>query len=68
MFLQFSVFIYDESPTPRAGFEPAQKLSSGFVERSCTVVIITTAHIIYVVKNTLKEISKVFKEKSELSA
>ena len=30
------------SDTPRAGFEPAQNLSSGFVEWSC-VVVITTA-------------------------
>ena len=28
--------------TPRAGFEPAQNLSSGFVEWSCPVVITTT--------------------------
>ena len=31
--------IYD---TPRAGFEPAQNLSSDFVEWSCAVVITTT--------------------------
>ena len=30
------------SDTPRAGFEPAQNLSSGFGEWSCTVVITTT--------------------------
>ena len=30
------------SNTPRAGFEPAQNLSSGFVEWSCAVVITTT--------------------------
>ena len=30
------------SDTPWAGFEPAQNLSSGFVELSCTVVITTT--------------------------
>ena len=30
--------IYD---TPRAGFESAQNLNSGLVERSCAVVIIT---------------------------
>ena len=30
------------SDTPRAGFEPVQNLSSGFVEWSCAVVIITT--------------------------
>ena len=30
------------SDTPRAGFEPAQNLSSGLVELSCAVVIITT--------------------------
>ena len=30
------------SDTPRAGFEPAQNLSSGFVEWSCAVVITTT--------------------------
>ena len=29
------------SDTPRAGFEPAQNLSSGFIERSCAVVITT---------------------------
>ena len=29
------------SNTPRAGFEPAQNLSSGIVQRSCTVVITT---------------------------
>ena len=27
---------------PRAGFEAAQNLSSGFVDQSCTVVITTT--------------------------
>ena len=31
-----------ESPTRRAGFEPAQNLSSGLVEWSCAVVITTT--------------------------
>ena len=30
------------SDTPRAGFEPAHNLSSGFVEWSCAVVITTT--------------------------
>ena len=30
------------SDTPRAGFEPVQKLSSGLVEWSCAVVISTT--------------------------
>ena len=30
------------SDTPRAGFEPAQNLSSGIVEWSCAVVITTT--------------------------
>ena len=30
------------SDTPRAGFEPAQSLSSGLVEWSCAVVITTT--------------------------
>ena len=30
------------SDTLRAGFEPAQNLSSGFIERSCAVVINTT--------------------------
>ena len=30
------------SDTPRAGFEPAQNLSSGFDEWSCSVVITTT--------------------------
>ena len=30
------------SDTPRAGFEAAQNLSSGLVERSCAVVITTT--------------------------
>ena len=30
------------SGTPRAGFEPAQNLSSGLVELSCAVVVITT--------------------------
>ena len=30
------------SNTPRAGFEPAQNLTSGLVERSCAVVITTT--------------------------
>ena len=30
------------SDTPRAGFEPAQSLSSGLIEWSCTVVITTT--------------------------
>ena len=30
------------SDTPRAGFEPAQNLSSGLVEWSCEVAIITT--------------------------
>ena len=30
------------SDTPRAGFEPAQNLSSSFVEWSCAVVITTT--------------------------
>ena len=32
----------DVSGTPRAGFEPAPKLSSYFVEGSCAVVIATT--------------------------
>ena len=32
------------SDTLRAGFEPAQKLSSGLVEWSCAVVITTTLH------------------------
>ena len=31
------------SDTPRAGFEPAQNLSPGFVEWSCAVVITTTS-------------------------
>ena len=31
------------SDTPRAGFEPAQNLSSGFDEWSCVVVITTTS-------------------------
>ena len=31
-----------ESLTRRAGFEPAQNLSSGLVERSCAVAITTT--------------------------
>ena len=30
------------SDTPRTGFEPAQSMSSGLVERICTVVITTT--------------------------
>ena len=30
------------SDMPRAGFEPAQNLSSGIVEWSCAVVVITT--------------------------
>ena len=30
------------SNTPQAGFEPLQNLSSGFVERSCAVVITIT--------------------------
>ena len=30
------------SETPQAGFEPAQNLSSGFIEWSCAVVITTT--------------------------
>ena len=30
------------SDTPRAGFEPAQNLSSSLVEQSCAVAIITT--------------------------
>ena len=30
------------SDTPRAGFEPAQNLSSSFLEWSCTIVITTT--------------------------
>ena len=30
------------SDTPQAGFEPAQNLSSGLVERSCAVAITTT--------------------------
>ena len=32
----------DQGPGPRAGFEPAQNLSSGLVEWSCAVVITTT--------------------------
>ena len=32
------------SNTPQAGFEPAQNLSSGFVEWSCAVVITTYFH------------------------
>ena len=30
------------SDTPQAGFEPAQNLNSGLVERSCAVVMTTT--------------------------
>ena len=30
------------SDTPRAGFEPAQNLSAGFIEGSCAVVITIT--------------------------
>ena len=30
------------SDTPMAGFQPAQSLSSGFVEWSCAVVLTTT--------------------------
>ena len=33
------------SGTPRVGFEPAQSLSSGLVESSCTVVITTTPRL-----------------------
>ena len=33
------------SDTPRAGFEPAQNLSSGFVEWNCAVVITTTLRL-----------------------
>ena len=33
------------SDTPRAGFEPAQNLSSGFVEWSCAVVITTAPRL-----------------------
>ena len=33
------------SDTPRAGFEPAQNLSSGLVEWSCAVVITTTPRV-----------------------
>ena len=33
------------SDTPRAGFEPAQKLSSGLVEWNCAVVITTTPRV-----------------------
>ena len=39
------------SNTPRAGFELAQNLSSGFVEWSCAVVITTTTrHSIFLAK------------------
>ena len=33
------------SDTPRAGFEPVQNLSSGFVEWSCAIVITTTPRL-----------------------
>ena len=36
------------SDTPQAGFEPAQNLSSGFVEWSCAVVVTTTPHLILI--------------------
>ena len=36
------------SNMPRAGFEPAQNLSSGLVEWSCAVVITTTLRFLYV--------------------
>ena len=39
-----------ESPTRRAGFEPAQNLSSGLVEWSCAVVITTTPRRLKVLK------------------
>ena len=35
------------SETPRAGFEPAQNLSSGLVEWSCSIVITTTQYFQY---------------------
>ena len=38
------------SDTPRAGFEPAQNLSSGLVEWSCAVVITTTSRGLTFVK------------------
>ena len=38
------------SDTSRAGFEPAQNLSSGFVEQSCAVVITTTPRYLLAVK------------------
>ena len=37
------------SDTPRAGFEPAQDLSSDFVELSCAAVITTTPHVAAVI-------------------
>ena len=42
------------SDTPRAGFEPALSLSSGFVEWSCAVVITTTPQCYYCVREWLK--------------
>ena len=41
--------------TPRAWFEPAQNLSSGLVERSCSVVITTTPRGHINIKNKQKE-------------
>ena len=41
--------------TPRAGFEPARNLSSGLVERSCSVVITTTLRRHINIKNKQKE-------------
>ena len=35
----------DQGPGPRAGFEPAQNLSSGLVEWNCAVVITTTPRL-----------------------
>ena len=46
------------SDTSRAGFEPAQNLSSGLVEWSCAVVITTTPRMTYydLLSNTLNNI------------
>ena len=54
------------SGTPRAGFEPAQNLSSGLVEWSCAVVITTTprCHIESIAQQKIKleELLNLFKK------
>ena len=47
------------SDMPRAGFEPAENVSSGFVELSCAVVITTTLRFQAFGLMKMKKMSKI---------